>query len=473
MDNFWLMFGAVLVFWMQAGFALLEVGTVAKKNTKNILVKNVFDAAIGALCWWGLGYAIAYGPGDNYPRTGKNGFAATQGFFFDYNAKAIKKESHFESKASWFFQWAFAGAATTIVSGCVAERASFFAYVSYAIVLTSVVYPCVAHMTWSSDGFLSPWRPSSAEDGSGGRLIGGCGFIDFAGSGTVHMTGGVAALVGAILIGPRKDRFSPGYVLPDPNPVYQCIGVLILWMGWYGFNGASTLAIVGYSGIAAHVMMTTTIAASTACLFTTLIGYFATKDRVIDPCLVNNGVLAGLVAVTSSCATCSLWGAMIIGLVASPIYYFASLLLKKLHIDDVVDAIPVHLCCGAFGAIAPALFSTPYYYGASYFSDRKFRCAGIFYGGTGGSLKAAVIAVLVITAWVGSTMIVVFGIARALKMHRVSVEVEIEGLDASKHGGSIVDGLTSYTGQDAGSPKFDQSANPAPTDNKVSPAVEP
>lgn len=430
MNNFWLIFGAILVFWMQAGFAMLEVGTVAKKNTKNILVKNIFDASIGALCWWATGYTLAYGPGDNFPKTGENGFAGTQAFFYDYQADIDKTALHFDGKAEWFFQWAFAGAAVTIVSGCVAERCSFVAYLIYAVALTAVVYPCVVHMNWSGAGYLSPWREN--------RLLGGCGFIDFAGSGTVHLTGGVAALVAAICVGPRTGRFSDEWVMPEASPVLQTLGVFILWTGWYAFNGVSTLAIVnGYSGIAAHVCMTTTIAAASACLATTLIGYL--HLHIIDPGLVNNGILAGLVAITSACATVSVWGAFIIGIIAAPTYYFSSIALKKLHVDDVVDAIPVHGACGVLGAIVPSLFSTPFFYATAYYSDRKDRCAGVFYGGNpAGSLKAAFLGVGIIIAWVGSSMFLVLGTIRLLGQHRVPISVELEGMDVSKHGGALL-----------------------------------
>ena len=290
---------------------------------------------------------------------------------------------------SWFFQWTFSATAATIVSGCVAERCSFRAYLIYAIFLTSFIYPVVVHMTWSSEGVLSPWRDSDADDGSGGRLVGGCGVIDFAGSGTVHMTGGVAAAVAAAFVGPRLGRFSPGWKAPEAHPVYQTLGTFILWLGWYGFNGASTLAIVGYSGLAAHVMMTTTIAASACCLTCTILGYLFT--HFIDPTLVNNGILAGLVSITSSCATSSLWGSFIIGILGAAVYYFGSKFVSNiLKLDDVVDAIAVHGFCGIWGVLAAALFTTPYYYGIAYATNRKDRCAGVFYGGNiGGSLKAA------------------------------------------------------------------------------------
>ena len=191
---------------MQAGFAMLEVGSVNKKNTKNILVKNIFDACIAAIMWYAVGSSLAGGNGDNYTSTGKNGFAGSGGFF--RTVSTANKSAY--AKAGWFFGWTFAGAGCTIVSGAIAERATFLAYALYSVILTGFVYPPVVHMMWTS-GKFSAWR-------SGPRLFGDCGVIDFAGSGTVHMTGGVAALIAAACIGVRK-----GFpdALPEGQPVYQ------------------------------------------------------------------------------------------------------------------------------------------------------------------------------------------------------------------------------------------------------------
>ena len=193
---------------------------------------------------------------------GNNGFIGTSGFFYEGESGSpltMSVDGKTYSKAFWLFQWAFAGAAATIVSGAVAERCKFGAYMTYSCVITAFIYPISVHMAWSGSGKLSPWRST--------RLVGGCGVIDFAGSGVVHMTGGIAALVAAKMIGPRL-RWKSG--LPQQSVVYQTLGVLMLWVGWYGFNGVSTLAITGYGGLAAHVMMTTTISAATGCLATTL-----------------------------------------------------------------------------------------------------------------------------------------------------------------------------------------------------------
>merc|ERR1719445_498184 len=233
-------------------------------------------------------------------------------------------------------------------------------------------------MMWVSGKFTA-WT-------SGPRLFGGCGVIDFAGSGTVHLTGGVAALIALIFIGPRKGFPDK---LPEGSPVFQSLGVFILWMGWYGFNCCSTLYIAGLSQSVATVAITTTLGAAAGCISATAIGYG--MKQYIDPGYVMNGVLAGLVSITSPCAVCSPVGAIIIGLIGGGVYVAASL-----------------------GMNAAGLFATEYYYGVSYYGDRAERCAGVFYGGNpAGSFKAAWVCVAVIIAWTGSTMTVLFGAMKA------------------------------------------------------------
>ena len=415
---------------------MLEVGSVQVKNTKNILIKNIFDATVAALFWWATGYAFAFGT-DPFSDTGVNGFIGGSGFFYEGegsgdDASPLTNTPHAKTygKAFWMFQWAFAGAAATIVSGAVAERCSFGAYLVYSMVLSGFIYPVIVHMGWSGDGKFAPWRTN--------RLVGGCGMIDFAGSGVVHMTGGIASLVASLFVGARKGRFGPNAVrLEQQSAIFQSLGVLILWVGWYGFNGVSTLAIVGYGGLAAHVMMATTISAATACLSTTILGYCHT--HIIDPSNANNGILAGLVSITAGCATCNLWGAFFTGLIGGPIYYLSSGALVALEIDDVVDAFPVHGCCGCWGVLAAGIFSTEFYYGIAYYSDddRKSDCAGVVYGGDGGSLGAAILFILTNIAWTGSTMTILLSILQVTIGVRVSSEVEEIGMDESKHGGHV------------------------------------
>ena len=437
-DAFWLLFGTVLVFFMQAGFAMLEVGSVRLKNTKNILIKNIFDASIAAIFWWWTGYALAFGQ-DDFGDKGTNGFAGTTGWGYT-GEKAESMEGKTYGKAFFLFQWAFAGAAATIVSGAVAERCKFIPYLIYSVVITGFVYPIVVHVAWSSSGKLSPWRE--------GRLFADCGVIDFAGSGVVHLTGGTAAFVGAHTLGPRIG-FTTN--IASQSVIFQTLGTLMLWVGWYGFNGVSTLALAGKGGLAAHVMMNTTISAATSCIATTLLGYL--MDGIIDTRNANNGILAGLVSVTAGCAVVNPWGAFVIGVIAAPVYLFASKTLVHFGVDDVVDASPVHGACGAWGVLAASLFATEYYYKLAYYTDdaRAEDCQGAFYGGDGSSVAAAVVFILFVVAWVGSTTMILFRGLKATIGIRVSEMVEEAGMDGSKHGGTILEELANQDPEKHGS----------------------
>ena len=299
-------------------------------------------------------------------------------------------------------------------------------------------------MGWATGGAFSAWRYGTAKEGDACKagdceeddvnLMMGCGVIDFAGSGVVHMTGGVAAFVGAAVVGPRAGRFDGGSVnpLPQQSVIFQTLGTLILWMGWYGFNGVSTLYIANYSGVAAHTMCTTTISAATGALTNVLLGYAMT--HVIDPSLANNGILAGLVGITAPCSTCSMVGAFVIGFTSAFVYYGASKLLKKLKIDDVVDAAPVHGFCGAWGVICAGLFATEHLYSMAYYSTRASKCKGLLYGG--GSLFAANCCFVVfVLVWVGITSTLLFITLKFTVQVRVPPEIEETGMDDSKHGG--------------------------------------
>ncbi|KAJ8602618.1 hypothetical protein CTAYLR_010205 [Chrysophaeum taylorii] len=408
-NTLFLLMSAMMVFTMQSGFTMLEVGAVREIAMKSILLKNIFDASLAALLWWACGYAFAYGS-DPFGKTGSNGFIGTSGFFYSGKGsgedgspltQTVYGKTH--GKAVWVFNWAFAGVAGTIVSGAVAERCKFFAYLMYSFTITGFIYPIVVHLVWSKDGFFSANRTN--------RLCAGCGVIDFAGSGVVHMTGGIASLVGATIVGPREGRFD---TIQGPNggryaSAFQTLGVLLLWFGWYGFNVGSTGGIVGKGGLGAHVMMTTTIAASTGCFATTAITYVFEKDNATLVRNANNGILAGLVSITAGCATSSLWASFVIAVVASFVYFSASRLLIYLRIDDPVDAFAVHGVCGLWGVIAAALFAAPFYYSRAYDDERAHRCASVFYGGNpGGSLQAAVLFCLFLIAWVTATGLLAF-----------------------------------------------------------------
>mmetsp|Transcript_4463 Transcript_4463/g.9310 ORF Transcript_4463/g.9310 Transcript_4463/m.9310 type:complete len:457 (-) Transcript_4463:390-1760(-) len=413
--DFWLMFGGILVFFMQAGFAMLEVGMVNIKNTKNILIKNLFDASIGAICWWFIGFGIAAGKANS----ANNGFVGEDSYFLDIPMAG---------KSMWFFQWAFAATAATIVSGAVAERVTFGCYIVYAVGLTSFIYPVVVFFGWNG-GVGGAWREEN--------LLFDCGVTDFAGSGVVHLTGAVAAFVGASIIGPRIGRFDEGIKLPQQSVIFQTLGTLILWVGWYGFNGCSTLALGTLSNVAAHAMVTTTISAATCCLATVALTALTSADKVIDISAANNGVLAGLVSITAGCSVVEPEGAFVAGLIGAPVYMLGVWTLEKLKVDDVVGAVPVHGFCGIWGVLVPALFGSSTQYANAYYSARADKCAGIFYGGDGSSLAANVVFLLFVIGWTGATSLALFMACKMTIGVRVSVEVEESGMDDSKHGGKV------------------------------------
>ncbi|GMI28298.1 hypothetical protein TeGR_g12923 [Tetraparma gracilis] len=429
--NLWLMFGAILVFFMQTGFAMLEVGMVNVKNTKNILIKNLFDASIGAICWWLIGYGLAAGESSGF-------FIGSDGFGFP--------DGDNTGKAGWLFQWAFAATAATIVSGAVAERVSFGCYIVYSVVLTSFIYPVVVHWGWNG-GWGGAWR---TED-----LLFGCGVTDFAGSGVVHLCGAVAAFWGAYFIGPRIGRFDEGIKLPQQSVIFQTLGTLILWMGWYGFNGASTLMLAGFSSsadaplggtpfdfssVASHTMVTTTLSAAACCLTTTFASMMMSPDKVIDIGAANNGILAGLVSITAGCSTVEPIGAFFIGVIGAGFYLAGVAFLEKLKIDDVVGAVPVHGFCGIWGVVATGLFASEKQYANAYYSSRAAKCAGVFYGGDGNMLAANLVFILAVIGWTSVMSIALFLGCRATIGIRVSREVEELGMDDSKHGGKVFNG---------------------------------
>ncbi|CAM9513727.1 unnamed protein product, partial [Discosporangium mesarthrocarpum] len=319
-DTAWVLISAVMVFHMQAGFAMLEVGSVSIKNTKNILIKNIGDSTLGAICWWLLGYGLAFG------RDTGNGFAGSSGF-------AIKGEDDFGTQsgefkslayANWLFHWAFAATAATIVSGAIAERATFTSYLIFTICITSFIYPVVVHWVWAEGG----WANSESSD-----PLFGCGTMDFAGCGVVHMTGGLAALVAMVVVGPRSGRFNQDGTannMPSQSTVMQTLGTLILWFGWFGFNAGSVQSLVQNYPIIAKVMVMTAISAaggalSSSVLFKVHLGWWDSKAT-------NNGILVGLVGITSSCATVEPEAAFVIGAIGGLVYFMSSNLLVSLRV---------------------------------------------------------------------------------------------------------------------------------------------
>mmetsp|Transcript_18903 Transcript_18903/g.26319 ORF Transcript_18903/g.26319 Transcript_18903/m.26319 type:complete len:497 (-) Transcript_18903:344-1834(-) len=434
-DVMWVLVAAILVFWMQAGFAMLESGSVRKKNTNNILFKNLMDASIGAICFWLLGYSFAYGTGKYmYQDPGQDNR------FIGAGNWALQNYDDDLSYHSWFFQWAFAGAAATIVSGSVAERCRLEAYFVYTIVLTTFIYPIVVHWVWASSGWLSAFY--SDEDGE--RYLKENGVIDFAGSGVVHMVGGFAGLIGAIAIGPRQELQSDDpkvrASVKGSSDLLCALGVSILWMGWYGFNAGSTLGAGGilnaetgqtYINLAAKVCVVTTIAAAMGAICTMLYSRIVLGNYKLTLCL--NGVLAGLVSITAPCATVEPWAAMMIGIIGSGVYLGASAGIKACGIDDPLDAFPVHGACGVWGVLSVGIFSTRSNISRAYGFDNDAV-------ETGNQFRNQLIAVIVIAAWVVATSSLIFFPLKFAGLLRVSEDEEKAGLDASEHGVEMVEG---------------------------------
>jgi len=429
-DTFFLLFAGAAVFLMQAGFAMLCAGCVRQKNVKNIMLKNLLDACGGALGFFFVGFAVAYGKkGDsNVQFIGDDAFMLLE--FKDGKADYI----------NWFFQFAFAATAATIVAGTVAERCKMSAYLCYSIFLTAFVYPVVVRSTWSSDGFLSAFNENE-------RFM-DQGVIDFAGSGVVHLTGGATALIAAIILGPRKGRFydENGNKLEKPKDMpghsaaLQVLGTFILWFGWYGFNPGSALMMStsAASDVIGLCAVTTTLSAAagavSAMTTDTIIELVQTGEVSYDPTMAMNGCLGGLVGITAGCSVVKPWVAVIIGVVAGWVYYLFSKFLIFLRIDDAVDAIPVHFANGIWGVLAVGLFADPTLMGLAGYEIKHI---GWFYKASDPQLLLIqLIQIAFIIAWVAATMIPFFVILRCLGLFRVDPLEEDVGLDISHHRGS-------------------------------------
>jgi len=424
-DSLWLMLCAFLVFFMQCGFALLEAGTVRAKNTKNILMKNLLDACIGALIWWSIGYYVAYEAGKGFIG-GTNLDGADSKYFFMTGLQGDKEDTTGYAYSLFFFQYVFAAAAATIVSGAMAERTSLGGYMVYTTVITAFIYPTVVHWGWSTDGWASFFSTDDPWKG---------GVMDFAGSGIVHMTGGIAAICGAAVVGPRTGRFDEKkqpLMMAGHSTTLQVMGTFILWLGWYGFNPGSTLGLSpdGYAKAAARVVVTTTLSAATGGCTVILLEKFL-GDKVWSVGAVCNGILAGLVSITAGCVVMYPHMAVITGMIGGFVYFGASkCVLKVCKIDDPLDAFAVHGACGFWGVIAAALFATEGYgYGSG-------AGGGLFYGGHTDALAVALGFLFAIIAWVATMSLLMFIPLKLMGLLRVSAEVEAAGMDVSKHGGA-------------------------------------
>uniref|UniRef100_A0A1I8GPP1 Ammonium transporter n=2 Tax=Macrostomum lignano TaxID=282301 RepID=A0A1I8GPP1_9PLAT len=415
LDSFFLCTMAIVVYFMQCGFAFLEAGAVRSKNTTNILIKNILDSFIGGIAYYVIGYGLAFGAPNGNPFCGSG-----------YFAMSYLPESKF---SHWFFQFVFAATAATIVSGAVAERCEFLAYITYSFIITGIVYPIVSHWAWDGDiGWLS--IGIKAQNGS---LV--STYHDFAGSGVVHVTGGCAAFVAAAILGPRIGRFDDETKKPldirGHSVPLASLGGFILFFGFFAFNGGSQLSISnsGDGSVVAIAMVNTILSGSVAAFATLLLGRIRGPHWSLLQTI--NGGLAGMVAICAGCDVVYPWGACIIGFFAAISYTCWSMLLLALKIDDPLDAVAVHYGGGLWGVIAVA------------FLHRSRGIVMTFDQQSGLDLAVQLVGVLAITAWSGGVSIIVFGILRLLKVFRVSREYEIKGLDFPKHG-EMAYPLTAY-----------------------------
>ncbi|HJM88450.1 MAG TPA: ammonium transporter [Dehalococcoidia bacterium] len=409
-DTAWLLIAAILVLFMQLGFAYVEAGFIRSKNVVNILMKNVLDLSVGAIAYWAVGFGLAYGASE-----AANGFVGSGNFFL----------ADFTDYPTWLFQFAFAATAATIVSGAMAERTRFHAYLVYTVVITAVVYPVVTHWIWDGNGWLTAFTDDP---------IGANGMVDFAGSTVVHSVGGWAALVGAIVVGPRLGKYGPnGEINPMPghSMTVAMLGVMVLWIGWYGFNPGSTLGLTGgLAAVAARVAVTTTLAAGAGALSAMAIGWARTGKS--DLSLTLNGVLGGLVAITAPTATVDPWAAVVIGLVAGAIIVGGVELLDRLQIDDPVGAVPVHLMNGIWGTLAVGLFTSQAFMADAFGVETE--SYGLLLGGGFDMLKIQALGIAAVGAWTVGISIVLFVGIRATIGLRVSPAEEESGLDVGEHG---------------------------------------
>lgn len=409
---------------MQLGFAMLCAGSVRAKNTMNIMLTNVLDAAAGAISYYLFGFAFAFG-------ASSNGFIGHHSFGLE-NVPSSQTDYSF-----FLYQWAFAIAAAGITSGSIAERTQFVAYLIYSSFLTGFVYPIVSHWFWSTDGWASANRTHD--------LLFGSGVIDFAGSGVVHMVGGIAGLWGAFIEGPRIGRFDRSgrsVALRGHSASLVVLGSFLLWFGWYGFNPGSFLTILksygesgGYYGqwsAVGRTAVTTTLAGCTAAL-TTLFGkrLLVGHWNVTDVC---NGLLGGFAAVTSGCSVVEPWAAIICGFVAAWVLIGCNKLAEKLKYDDPLEAAQLHGGCGSWGILFTGLFAKKEYVDEVY-PGLPRRPFGLFMGGGGRLLAAQIIQILVISGWVSATMGPLFYLLYKIKLLRISSEDEMQGMDMTRHGG--------------------------------------
>jgi Amt family ammonium transporter len=419
-DIIWLFLGAILVFVMQLGFMLLETGLCRAKNANNITMKNVMDFMIGALAYWAIGYAFMYG----------KDVASVIGLDSFFPGMMEINQANGSFYATWFFQVVFAATAATIVSGAMAERTKFSSYLIYTVFISAIIYPISGHWMWSGDGWLAK-----------------LGFHDFAGSTVVHSVGGWAALMGAIMVGPRIGKYAKdkqtGKVtvkaFPGHNIPYAALGTMLLFFGWFGFNGASTLTALGEGSIwsgenISRVLTTTCLAASAGGVSSLIFCWIRYKKP--DVSMILNGILAGLVAITAPCAVVSPAASVVIGLIAGVLVVLAiDFIDKVLKIDDPVGASSVHLVNGIFGTLAVGIW-------ANAPSDGV---VGLLHGGGFGLLGVQALGVLAVGAWAAGMSFLLFFVIKKTHGLRVKPKEELQGLDICEHESEAYSGFQVFS----------------------------
>lgn len=403
LDTVWMLLAAMLVFFMQPGFALVEAGFTRTKNTANILMKNLLDFMLGSLLFWSVGFGIMFGAGS---------FIGTPNLFnLNFYHSQLPVEGFL------IFQTVFCATAATIVSGAMAERTKFSMYLAYTILISLLIYPVSGHWTWGGGWLMN------SEEGSFMMNTFGTTFHDFAGSTVVHSVGGWVALVGAAIIGPRIGKYGKdkkSRAIPGHSLTLACLGVFILWFGWFGFNPGSQLAASGEGNRMAisHVFLTTNLAACAGGFLSLVVAWIKYKKPSLS--LTLNGVLAGLVGITAGCDVVSPLGAVIIGAICGTIMIYAVEFIDHvLKIDDPVGASSVHGVCGCLGTILAGLFATE---------------EGLFYSGSVNFLLAQVFGAAVVGCWAATMGFVVFKGLDIIHGLRVPARVEEEGLDIYEHG---------------------------------------
>lgn len=435
LDTMWLLLGAALVYFMQAGFAMVETGMTRAKNAGNIVMKNMMDFACGTPAYWIIGYGIMYGASNTI-----------SGGIDLFSAK-LASQSMFGNVPTWAhlaFNTMFCATAATIVSGAMAERTKFKTYVIYSIVISALIYPIEGHWIWGG-GWLSKLT-----------ILGWTGFRDYAGSTAVHMTGGICALVGAAILGPRigkYDKKGKPVAIPGHSITLACLGTFILWFGWFGFNPASSygLSSVAQALDVSNVFMTTNLAAACATVTTMCVTWV--RYGKPDVSMTMNGSLAGLVAITAGCSAVDPWAAAIIGVVAGTLVVFSVEFFDKIaKVDDPAGAVSVHCVNGAWGTLAVGLFA---------------RDGGLFTTGQWGSFLVQLVGVASVAAFVAVAIWIVFKIEDKTMGLRVSAAEEIGGLDLPEHG--LVSGYADFMPQYT--PAVLEQAREAGVDIPVSQAV--